>query len=261
MQEETFWSAKETNKNTSFYSIRSSWYSSFHQTAQNANAQHLLYTREPLGDTHWAAAQHILPSTQPPGQMLLEQDTFPAWEKSSCQLQPPVPYTAPLALGPSHHREQLLSWQAQAQAQMHKGVMSSTGWPTCRGWKSKWESQNHHPLEGMLWEGVCTCLAVQVPSLPQRGLPWITQPSTPVEELAPSGTGIISLQCAALELVIHPLKYSITADHNTASWWKMTLLSMKWNALPSKQKTLVHINGEDFSNQKHFSSFCHHYKS
>lgn len=87
---------------------------------------------------------------------------------ASCSLQCP---TAPLALGPSQHREQLLSWQAQAQARMHKGVKSSTGWPTCCGWMSKWERQNHHPLEGMLWECTYTCLAVQVPSLPQRGLP------------------------------------------------------------------------------------------
>lgn len=46
---------------------------------------------------------------------------------------------------------------------------------------------------------------------------WIIQPSTPVEELAPSGTKIISLQCAAREFVIHPLNYLVTANHNTAS--------------------------------------------
>lgn len=60
-------------------------------------------------------------------------------------------------------------------------------------------------------------MGVQMPSLPQRGLLWIIRPSTPVEELAPSGTGIISLQCAAQESVIHPLKYLVTANHNTAS--------------------------------------------
>lgn len=45
----------------------------------------------PCGTPTEQLPQHILPSTKPQDQMLLEQDTFPAWEKSSCQLQPPVP--------------------------------------------------------------------------------------------------------------------------------------------------------------------------
>lgn len=92
MQEERFWSAKETNKNTSFYSIGSSWYSSSHQTAQNANAWNLLYTRgAPVAQSLNSCPSTSCPQQSPLGEMLLEQDTFPAWEKSSCQLQPPVP--------------------------------------------------------------------------------------------------------------------------------------------------------------------------
>lgn len=186
--------------------------------------------------------------------MLLEQDTFPAWEKSSCQLQPPVPpHTStggPLGPSPPQKAAALLAgsstcMDAQRSYELHR--VTNLPWLEVQVGKMKSSSIERDAM------------GVQMPSLPQRGLPWIIRPSTPVEELAPSGTGIISLQCAAQESVIHPLKYLVTANHNTASWWKMPLLSMKWSTLPSKQKTpRAH---KRFSYQKHFSSFCHHYKS
>lgn len=127
--QERFWSAKETNKKTSFCSTISDWYSSS-QTAQNANAWHLLYTREPLWDTPEQLPQHILPSTKPPEQMLLEQNTFPAGEKSSCSLL--CPHTPPLATGTIPTTQGSCS---PAGSSTCMGAQRSHRlWPTCHGW-------------------------------------------------------------------------------------------------------------------------------
>lgn len=192
MQEERFWNAKETNKKTSFYSTSSDWYSSS-QTAQNVNAWHLLYTREPLWDTHWTAAPAHLALNK-----ALRADAAAAGHlpyKTEKQLQPPVPHTPPLATGTIPTTQGSCTpagsstcMDAQRSHRLHR--LTNLPWL-----ESRWERWNDHPLQGMLWEGVCTCLAVQMPSLPQRSLLWIIWLSSPVEELAPSGTGIISLQC------------------------------------------------------------------
>lgn len=146
--------------------------------------------------------------------MLLEQDTFPERVKSSCQLQPAVPHSSP-GTG---------TIPAQGAAALLAG--SSTGTDTQR-------SNELHRLTNLPWLNVqvgktesssigrdAVGVHLHLPGsagaqpAPERP-PWIIPPSTPVEELAPSGTGIIALQCAALESVIHPLKYSTTANHNT----------------------------------------------
>lgn len=185
---------------------------------------------ELLWDTDWTDAPAHLALNKAPGSGAAGAGHLPCMGEK--QLQPPVSPHISTGTIPTTESSSLLAgssmgMDAQRSYELHR--LTNLPWLEVQGGKTKTSSPERDAV-GV----ICTCLAVQMPSLP---LPWIIPPGTPEEELAPCGTGIISLQCAAQESVIHPLKYLVTANHNTASWWKIPLLSMKWSALPSKQKT------------------------
>lgn len=116
----------------------------------------------PCGTLTEQMPQHILPPTKPSDQMLLEQDTFPAWEKSSHQLQPPVPQTPPLGPSPPQKAAAPLAGSStHTDAQRSYELHRLTNLP---GWKPKWERQNPHPWKGCYESGFapawqCRCSA------------------------------------------------------------------------------------------------------
>lgn len=171
---------------------------------------------------------------------------------ASCSLL--CPHTPPLEghWDHPHHRKQLLSWQAQAHAWMHKGVMSSTGWPTCHGWKSKWERWNHHPLKWMLWE--CRC-----PACPREA-------SSGSSDRARQWRSWLQVALGSFLCNVQPKSRWFIPSN---IWLQPTIilphdgkcLFFPWNEAhcQANKKPLVHTNVSATKNT--FPVFCHHYES
>lgn len=212
----------------------------------------------PCGTLTEQLPQHILPSTKPSEQMLLQQDTFPTRQKSSCSLLCPTHLHWPLGPSPPHKAAALL--QAQARAWMHRGVTGSTGWPTCHGWNPGGRDETIIHCKGCYGRGFAPAWQCRCPACPRGASSgssdWAHQWRSWLQ------VALGSFLCNVQESVIHPLKYLVTANHNTALMMENASSFHEMGVhCQANKKPLMYINGESFSYQKHFASFCHHCKS